>query len=163
GNSYVAGPGSRFEELEHWPRSKWPNYAAVYFWCAWDGIVEKTISEHQDMRLQEFEDPGLGTGERPLQEHAGILEDTPALPDLTSEEQHGWKEADGGSRDRNHIGRERYKGHTETIADGGRWVVGSVGFRLRGRTGARALLAARVASEESLVARVRVDDGPARD
>src|SRR5205085_8825189 len=110
GNSYIAGPGSRFEELEHWPKARWPNYAAVYFWCAWDGVIGKTIASHLDMRVQEFSDPGLGTGEAPTLPHPGVVTDSLDVADLTSEERHRWREADGGRRERNIVTHGGYHG-----------------------------------------------------
>jgi len=162
GNSYLAGPGSRFEELEHWPRAKWPNYAAVYFWCAWDGVEGRTISEHLDLRLQEFHDPGLGTGEEPALHHPGVLTDRLDVADLSSEKEHGWMEAGGGAPDRNHIGRERYDDQTGTVADGGRTIVGTVEFTLRGHAGARSILVARVPAGAPLSARLSIDGGTPR-
>jgi hypothetical protein len=160
GNSYVAGPGSRFEELEHLPRARWPDYAAVYFWCTWDGVEGRTLSQHLDLRLQEFQDPGLGTGEDPALHHSGVLTDTLDVADLRSEESHGWREAGGGARERNHVGRGRYASQSGTVADGGRMIVGTVEFTLRGQAGAPSVLVARVAGGAAITADVRLGGGP---
>jgi hypothetical protein len=152
GNSYIAGPGSRFEELEHWPREKWPNYAAIYSWCAWAGVQGQTLSQNLDLRVQEFLDTGLGTGDRPTLDHAGTLADALDVADLTSEEAHGWRESGGGARDRNVVGRGKYVGRPESIADGVRVVQGRVEFVLRGNPGATALLVARTQGGAAMAA-----------
>ena len=144
GNSYIAGPGSRFEELEHWPRARWPNYAAIYYWCSWDGVETQQLSQHVDLRVETFADPGLGTGEQPTLAHAGYLVDSLDVADLDSEARHRWHEGDGGGRDRNLVVRGAYAGQHVAIADGVRQVQDSVEFVMRGHKGARGILVPRL-------------------
>lgn len=130
GNSYLSGAGSRFEEMERAGPARWPTHAALYSWCGWPGVSTETLSTHADLVVSRFVDPGLGSAESPLRPELARrdLLDRLDLADLASERDHRWRERDGGSRDRNVIGRHTFEGRP--VADGGRVLTTSATFTL---------------------------------
>ncbi len=130
GNAYLSGAGSRFEEMEAAGPARWPTHAALYSWCGWPGASMQTLSTHADLVVSRFVEPGLGSAEAPLRPDLARrdLLDRLDLAELASERAHGFREADGGARERNVIGRHRFAGRP--VVDGGRVVITSARFSL---------------------------------
>lgn len=143
GNAYLSGAGSRFEETERAGPARWPTHAALYSWCGWPGAFVTPLSTHADLVVSRFVEEGLGSAEAPLDPALARRDalDRLDLADLASERAHAWREADGGSRDRDVIGRHLVAGRP--VADGGRVIQGSATFALEDPgtvTAGRALL-----------------------
>lgn len=105
------GPGSRFEFLEHMPADERPTHFAYYpSWLGTNefygevllttplrpGFESRRMVGDGDMQVIAANWDHIGTGERPLVEHAGwTVVDRIDIADLASERAHGWRGAQG--------------------------------------------------------------------
>ncbi len=138
------GPGARFEFLESLPPDRRPDYFAYY--PAWmgtnefygetvfhtplhPGLDKRRLAGGSDMVIVEARWDHVGTGERPLGDHAGwAMVDRVDVADLASERAHGWH----GELGRRNVGDPtarwsmvgREVGEHGLVLDGGRTIVG---------------------------------------
>ncbi|HUJ58065.1 MAG TPA: hypothetical protein VLX92_06220 [Kofleriaceae bacterium] len=136
------GPGARFEFLERLPPEQRPDYFAYY--PSWLGTAEffgdvllhtplgrqidaRRLVGEGDMQVIAATWDHVGTGERPLADHAGwAIVDRVDIADLDSERAHGWV----GRMGRRHFGDptarwsmvEREVGDHGLVIDGGRTI-----------------------------------------
>jgi len=138
------GPGARFEFLEHIPPDKRPTHFAYYpSWLGTNefygevlfrtplrpGFESRRMVGDGDMQVIVADWDHVGTGERPLEDHAGwAVVDRIDVADLASERAHAWRGAQG----RRKLGDPTAKwsmiarevGQRGLVIDGGRTIRG---------------------------------------